>query len=54
VNVDHLKVNTGNNVMRLFLYADYLTPCFRSDNIASVDLQGRQHQKKKKTLCMCG
>ena len=64
MNVDHLKVNIGNNVMRLFLYVDflapcfrsdnidYLTPCFRSDNIANVDVQGRQHRKKM-SLCLC-
>ena len=51
MNVDHLKVNTGNNVMHLFLYVDYLTPSFRSDNIANFDLQGRQHPKKM-SLCM--
>jgi len=47
VNIDHLKVIIGDNVMCLSLYVDYLTQCFRSDNIANFDLQGRQHPKKK-------
>jgi len=51
VNINHIKINIGNNVMHLFLYVDYLTPCLWSDNIASVVLQGRQHPKKR-SLCM--
>ena len=47
MKVNHLKVNIGNNVMHLFLYVDYLTLCFRSDNIENFVLQGRQHPKKK-------